>query len=224
MQVLEPIWKPTLISSTYQSIKGRGIHKALKDIKRDLKKYNPSYYLQIDIQKFYPSISAREAKKAVRRKIKDPKMLDLLDDIIDSCDGVPIGNFISQYLGNLVVSDIDHKCKEEYNLKMYYRYCDDIVVFANSVEELEKFLSKAFVEFGSKGLSIKRNYVLRPVDKGLDFVGYRVFPNKVLLRERIKNSYRKAKYKTLPSYNGWLTHCNCHNLRKKYEDNIKCKT
>jgi hypothetical protein len=75
MQVLEPIWKPTLISSTYQSIKGRGIHKALKDIKRDLKKYNPIYYLQIYIQKFNPSISAREDKKEVMRKITNDTLV-----------------------------------------------------------------------------------------------------------------------------------------------------
>lgn len=30
MQVLEPIWKKTFINNTYQSIKGRGVHKAKK--------------------------------------------------------------------------------------------------------------------------------------------------------------------------------------------------
>ncbi len=34
MQVVEPIWKKTLITDTYQSIKGRGVHKVLPKIKK----------------------------------------------------------------------------------------------------------------------------------------------------------------------------------------------
>ena len=42
MQVLEPIWKKTLIPNTYQSIKGRGIHKTKRDMQRDIKSINLS--------------------------------------------------------------------------------------------------------------------------------------------------------------------------------------
>ena len=38
LQVLEPIWKKTFIKNTYQSIKGRGVHRAKRDLdKEDLR-------------------------------------------------------------------------------------------------------------------------------------------------------------------------------------------
>ena len=43
-------------------------------------------------------------KRIVRRKIKDKDLLWLLDEIIDSADGVPIGNYLSQYLANLFLA------------------------------------------------------------------------------------------------------------------------
>lgn len=53
------------------------------------------YCLKIDIRKFYPSINHKILKEILRRKIKDVALLKLLDEIIDSADGVPIGNYLS---------------------------------------------------------------------------------------------------------------------------------
>lgn len=55
----------------------------------------------MDVHKFYPSIDHDILKIQVRKKIKDSKVLALLDEIIDSTDsltpgvGVPIGNYLS---------------------------------------------------------------------------------------------------------------------------------
>jgi len=51
--------------------------------------------LKIDIRKFYPSINHEILKEILRKKIKDKALLKLLDEIIDSADGVPIGNYLS---------------------------------------------------------------------------------------------------------------------------------
>jgi len=58
MNILEPIWKKIFIKNTYSCIKGRGIHKLLKDLKKDLAKYPDKtvYCLKLDIRKFYPSL------------------------------------------------------------------------------------------------------------------------------------------------------------------------
>jgi retron-type reverse transcriptase len=53
---IEPIFRETFIIDTFSSIKGRGIHGALKRIKRDLRKHNYTYYLKLDIRKCYPSL------------------------------------------------------------------------------------------------------------------------------------------------------------------------
>ena len=99
MNVLEPIWVGVFTPDTYSCIKGRGIHGVMRGVKRAMKDEEKSRYcLKLDVRKFYPSIDHEILKTIVRRKIKCKDTLHLLDTIIDSADGVPIGNYLSQYL------------------------------------------------------------------------------------------------------------------------------
>jgi hypothetical protein len=68
--------------------------------------------LKIDIKKYYPSISHRVTKRLIRRKLKDKDLLWLLDEIIDSVEGLPIGNYLSQYLANLYLCYFMHWVNE----------------------------------------------------------------------------------------------------------------
>ncbi len=119
MQILEPIWVPTFTADSYACIKGRGIHSLLKKLRSDLRKdpEGTRYCLKLDVRKFYPSIDHDTLKMVVRKKIKDPGVLWLLDGIIDSADGVPIGNYISQYFANLYLSELDHLMKEHIGVR-----------------------------------------------------------------------------------------------------------
>ena len=49
MNILEPIWVNIFIDNTYSCIKGRGIHKLVKDLKGDLQKdrENTKYCLEV---------------------------------------------------------------------------------------------------------------------------------------------------------------------------------
>ena len=97
MNIMEPIWKSIFIKQTYSSIKNRGIHACAKDVRFALDNFpkETKYCLKLDIHKFYPSIDHKILKKIIRIKIKDNRLLKLLDDIIDSAPGVPIGNYLS---------------------------------------------------------------------------------------------------------------------------------
>ena len=114
MQVLEPIWMRTFITDTYSSLKGRGIHKGVERMKLALRdREKTQYCLKFDVRKYYPSIDHGILKSIIRRKIKDPDVLWLLDEVIDSTKGgVPIGNYLSQYFGNLYMAYFDHWMKE----------------------------------------------------------------------------------------------------------------
>lgn len=230
MQVLGTIWYKTLIRDTYSSIKGRGIHDGVKRIKKALfDKENTLYCLKFDIKKYYPSINNEILKSVIRKKIKDLDVLHLLDEIIDSVQGVPIGNYLSQYFGNLYLSEYDHWAKEERGIKYYFRYCDDIVILhkdKNFLHELKKQSEKYLWE--KRQLKIKNNWQVFPVkDRGIDFLGYRFYHNYVLLRKSIAISFKK-KIKTLMekweyidniqaismimSYIGWCKYANSMNL------------
>ena len=139
MNILEPLWLNQMIPQTYSCIKGRGIHKALNDIRHDLKDvHNTKYCLKLDVRKFYPSIDHDILKKIIRIKIADEKLLRLLDSIIDSAEGVPIGNYLSQFFANLYLAYFDRWLKEIKNVKYYYRYADDIVIFHSNKQFLHE--------------------------------------------------------------------------------------
>lgn len=230
LNVLEPIWTSQFIPTTYSCIKGRGIHKCLKDIKRDLYKYpdKTTYCLKFDIKKFYPSINHAILKKIIRRKIKDKILLKILDNIIDSAKGVPIGNYLSQFFANLYLTPLDIECKHNLKCRFYYRYADDIVILSDSKEFLHNVFTHIQNYLNKKlDLQIKWNYQIFPVDnRGIDFVGYVIRHKYVILRKSIKRRLlkklfqQKNLYKTLSSYYGWLKYCNSVRLRFFILDNL----
>ena len=93
------------------------------------------YVLKCDVSKFYPSINHEVLKKIIRKKIKDGRLLMLLDEIIDSTGtptNVPIGNYLSQWFGNLYLNELDEMVKHKLGVKSYIRYSDDFVLFSNN--------------------------------------------------------------------------------------------
>lgn len=224
MNILESIFVSTFISQTYNCIKKRGIHNALKDVNKALEdRKSTKYCLKIDIRKFYPNIDHEVLKNLLRKKFKDKDLLDLLDEIINSTDGIPIGNYLSQYFANFYLTYFDHWIKEELGVKNYFRYCDDIVILASNKEELWFIFNKIreYLRINLK-LEIKSNYQVFPVDKrGINFVGYISYHDYILLRPSIKRRFIKMiKYnkneKSINSYKGWLNYANSINLKKKY--------
>lgn len=227
MQVLEPIWKKTFITHTYQSIKGRGIHKCKRDVEKITKSdVSVLYCYKIDISKFYPSINNGIMKSIVRKKIKCKDTLWLLDDVIDSIEGVPIGNYLSQFLGNLYLTYFDHYVKEVLRCKYYFRYCDDIVLISESKDELISYIEPIKRELDKLRLKVKNNEQLFEVeDRGVDFVGYVFYIRYTLLRDSIKRRmFTTLLTKSYPSYYGWLRHCNGYNLLKKYKEMLNEST
>jgi len=223
MNLLEPIFVSNFTADTYSCIKGRGIHLLLKKLKRNLKDVpGTEYCLKLDIKKFYPSIDHIILKKLLRKKFKDQDLLGLLDEIIDSADGLPIGNYLSQYFANFYLSYFDHWIKEEKRVKYYYRYADDIVILSSNKQYLHQLLSdiSKYLNQNLK-LEVKGNYQIFPVDKrGIDFVGYRFYHTHILLRKRIKQNFARKLFKnpstsSIASYLGWLKHCNAKHLTKK---------
>jgi len=223
MNVLEPIFVSVFTADTYSCIKGKGIHAAANAVKRALRDVdNTQFCLKLDIRKFYPSIDHAVLKQLLRRKIKDKDLLWLLDEIIDSTDGLPIGNYLSQYFANFYLAYFDHWMKEEKRVKYYFRYADDLIILAADKPYLHQLLSEIRQYMaGNLKLEIKKNYQVFPVDnRGIDFVGHVFHHTHTLLRKSIKQNFARMlktrrNAKSIASYNGWAAHCNSRNLLKK---------
>lgn len=218
---------------------------------------NTRYCYKIDLHHYYQSINHKVLKQKFKKVFKDPELLWLLDEIADSINtateedlielslsgeievdpntGIPIGNYMSQYSGNFYLSSFDHWVKEELHVKHYYRYMDDVVIFASSKEELHEIHRKVTAYTRDYlHLNIKGNYQIFPTKvRGVDFVGYRFFGEYTLLRKstainfkRKMRACRKKMENNIPptysewcsfnSYKGWLGNCDSYRLFKKY--------
>lgn len=223
MNILEPIFVSVFTTDTYSCIKGKGIHAAAKSLRSALvNESETEYCLKLDIKKFYPNVDHEILKQLLRRKIKDQDLLWLLNEIIDSADGLPIGNYLSQYFANFYLTYFDHWIKEQKQVKYYFRYADDIVVLSNSKPYLHQVLAD-ISEYLKNNLNliVKDNYQVFPVNKrGIDFVGYRFYHTHILLRKSIKQNFarmmaKRPNMKSIVSYYGWAKHCHSKNLLKK---------
>lgn len=219
---LEPIFVATFTADTYSCIKGKGIHAASNNLKNALKdEAGTQYCLKLDIKKFYPNIDHSILKQLLRRKIKDADLLLLLDGIIDSAPGLPIGNYLSQYFANFYLSYFDHWVKEQLHVKYYFRYADDLVILSHSKEDLHQKFTAIKTYLQQLKLTIKSNYQIFPVAaRGIDFVGYVHHHTHTLLRKTIKKAFARKVAKgitlsSLASYQGWTKHCNAKHLTKK---------
>lgn len=224
VNVLEPIWMKTYIRDTYAALPRRGIHDGVKRVKKALKERAATRYcLKMDVKKFYQSIDHDVLKVVVRKKIKDPDVLRLLDMIIESAPGVPIGNYTSQHFGNLLLGELDHWVKEHLRVRYYFRYCDDLVVLGSDKAELhrqrvevERFLNERL------NLQLKGSWQIFPVAvRGIDFLGYRFFPDFTLVRKSIvtnfKRKFRRGGRRAMAAYNGWFKWADTKNLQRKYD-------
>jgi hypothetical protein len=190
------IWLKSFIRDTFQSIPGRGTHDARKRVRQAVLNNFGLYALKFDIKKYYPSVTPSIMKQKVRQNIKCKDTLWLADNIIDSCDGLPIGNYTSQFFGNVYLNDFDWWVKQELQPLNYFRYCDDIVVLGRTSAECHRARQKMFAKLESDyALSIKPDWQVFPVDKrGVDFVGFVFKPTGLKLRKSIaKGVAQKSK-------------------------------
>lgn len=235
LQVIEPFLVANMTADTYSAIPGKGIQPIVNDLRGYYKtkrvdgkkksvwvpsillsdEENTRYCYKIDLHHYYQSINHEVLKQKFRKVFKDPELLWLLDEIVDSINtateedlielslsgeievdpntGIPIGNYMSQYSGNFYLSSFDHWVKEELHVKHYYRYMDDVVIFSSSKEELHEIHKKVTAYLRDYlHLNIKGNYQIFPTKvRGVDFVGYRFFGEYTLLRKSTAINFKR---------------------------------
>lgn len=230
-RVLDPIFFKKFTDFTYACIPKRGVHKCMIDVKKDLKRDADGtlYCLKIDIRHYFQSINQRILIEIIGKTLGGWRMMRMAKENVNSFpEGIPIGSRTSQLWANVYLNGLDHWMKEELKIKHCYRYMDDIVVLAHTKEELHSFLWRIRNYcFYMLDLDLKSNYqIFRVEDRGLDFVGYRFFHDRVIERKDImKKTVRKAHKLAkrgirgkafdmeLASNMGWMTHTGCSKLK-----------
>jgi retron-type reverse transcriptase len=230
MNLVGDILCKSLIRDTFQSIPNRGTSDAAARVRALIKNKKPRYALKVDVKKYYPSVNSKLLMQKIESKIKCKDTLNLISDILDSSEGLPIGNLTSQIFGNFYLSELDWKIKQEFKPLGYFRYCDDLLFFANSKKFLRNLHKQVREELQSLGLVLKDTSQIYEVStQGVDFVGFVFYPNRSRLRKSIKISFQKSCRKPLVdlssimAYKGWLMKCRAGKLWRKHTRKLTCK-
>jgi hypothetical protein len=189
MNVLEETLTRPLIDNSFACRKNKGTHAAVRYAFKQCKAY--SHFLKLDIKKYFDSIHHDTLKNLLRRFIKDPRVLKMLDDIIESYRtsdgrGIPIGNLTSQFFANLYLSPLDHYILEELRPAAYCRYMDDFVLWSGSNKQLQSFLQN-IEQFTAEKLYLDlKPAVSGAVKNGLPFLGFLVKDSGIYLLKKSK--------------------------------------
>ncbi len=231
---LQETWGKSIYPYSCGSIPGRGLHMGARAMKRWLANdpKGTKYCYKFDIRKYYPSVNLDRLMNQFTRKIHDPDALWLIGQIVYSHDqGLPIGNFTSQWFANLYLSDFDWWVRQNYGMRYYQRYIDDVVILHNNKRTLHKMRNQIErVLSAHYGLKIKPTWQVFRVDsRGVDFLGYRFYHNKTIIRKttayRIAKRVRKVSRKpeatmtdasAVMSYMGVTKHCDSYNFLNRY--------
>jgi len=247
--VINPIFEPTFINSSFSCRIGFGTHKGVDFLQKIIRKVsrngkNPCFMLKCDIKKFFDSVDHAILLSIMEKRIKDNGAMWLLRSVIESYEtnyakGIPIGNLTSQFFANIYMNEFDYFIKHRLKIKNYARYTDDFVIVGENRKCLKDLLPtvNGFLK-NNLLLNLHPNkIIIRKFCQGIDFLGYVIFPKYRLMRSKTKRRiFKKLKkrvkdYKeglitgntleqSLQSYLGVLSHANTHGIKEELLNRI----
>jgi retron-type reverse transcriptase len=214
IQVLEPLYERHFIYDSYANRHRKGTHRALDRCTHYLRRYK--YVLQCDVQQFFPAIDHEILKATLAQKIACPATLALCSQIIDSGAGVlrdeytmrwfpgddlfaqnrprglPIGNLTSQFWANVYLNPLDQFVKHQLRCGGYVRYVDDFLLFADDKATLKQWRQDLIQFLAGRRLTLHETRAqARPVEQGLPFLGFTVYPDHRRLKRSKGIAYRR---------------------------------
>lgn len=131
-------------------VKGKGMHFAIKRLKRHLHNYyikygnNKGYILQFDFSKYFESIPHQQLIDMVNKIIIDKDLQNLFAQLVNDFGGdkgLGLGSQISQISALYYPHKIDETFANDKNIFAYARYMDDGYIICESKQYLQKCLS-----------------------------------------------------------------------------------
>lgn len=219
---LYPFYDKMFIEDSYACRREKGSHKAADRLQYWLRQVGRKpgkwYYLKLDISKYFYRVDHLVLLDILSRRIKDPRLMQLLSEIINSEDtrfglpagfspeectedmwladvGMPIGNLTSQLFANLYLNELDQLCKHEFHVHYYIRYMDDVIILLDDKRELARL--KAIIEDFLNSvlhLDLNKKTAIRPCCLGVEFVGYHIWAtHRKLKKQTARRMIRNVK-------------------------------
>jgi RNA-directed DNA polymerase len=221
--LIEPIFERRFIHDSYANRVGKGTHRALDRCQSFAREYR--YVLQCDVRQYFPSIDHAILRTILGRVIGDDDVSWLIDRILESGIGVlseeykmawfpgddlfainrprglPIGNLTSQFWANCYLNPFDHFVKRELKCPAYLRYVDDFLLFSHDKWQLRDWRADIIEWLATLRLTLHENRAqARPVNEGIPFLGFIVFPTHRRLKRRVGIAFRRRLQRRLAAY------------------------
>ncbi len=191
----EPAFERWLIPDTFACRVGRGRDAALRRAGEFARRY--PRFLKMDIRKYFDSIPHDRLLSRLERRFKDRRLLDLFARIVGSYSaspgrGLPVGSLTSQHFANFYLGWFDRVVKEQWRVGGYVRYMDDMALWAEDSGETRRLEAAAATWLGDElGLALKSEPYRNRTTAGMDFLGFRVFPDRLTLNRRSRVRFRR---------------------------------
>ncbi len=223
VNILEPIFEKIFIHDSYASRKDKGAHIAITRFDKFKRKVSQNglvvrgknntsnniqgYVFKADIYHYFDNVNHETLINIIKSKFKDEKITWIIRKILNNFKtesegkGMPLGNYTSQFFANVYLNKLDYFVKHELKAKYYIRYVDDFVILHRNKKRLEYF-RKHIVEFLNEiKLKLHPNKSdIIPLQKGITFLGYRIFYNYKLLRKRNRDHFTNKLEKYIKFY------------------------
>lgn len=182
--VIEPIFDKTFLPNSYACRKGKGTHVAAIEAQATMRR-GFTWWLKMDFSKYFASIDRPTLHREISRKVSCRGALALIGAFLPALGkGLPIGNLTSQLFANIYGHILDRHLTHNLGIKHWLRYMDDTVIFAHSREALAVIQHGLKWFIGTNMRLVFSKWSIGPAVRGLDWLGYRVWPTHKLLRRR----------------------------------------
>lgn len=208
-RVIYKTFNRSFIDTSYACRKGGGTHKASAYTQQEMRNYDGElYFVKLDIRKFFYSIDREILRCLFEKKIKDKRFIDLMCEFstMNTSNGIPIGNLLSQLYALIYLNPLDHFIKRELRIKSYVRYVDDFVLIGLTLAEAVN-AQKRCEEFVKEHLNLElSHWHIQKIKRGINFVGYRTWKSIKFVRKhsmyKMKQSIKRKNIESIVSLIG----------------------
>lgn len=195
--IIAPIFDRALLPRAFACRPGKGTHAGVVLLQSDLRREiraGQLYFLKTDFRSYFASIQRDVLWRLIEAKISCRATLKVIEAMVPRTGiGLPIGSLTSQIFANLYTgATLDRHLQQTIGEKLWYRYMDDVVVLGRSSAHL-RAVKQSIEDFsrGELGLRFSK-WSIAPVSRGVNFLGYRIWPtHKLLRRDSVTRARRK---------------------------------
>ena len=215
-QVLSPIYEKQFSENSFGFRPNRGAHDALKQCQTNVND-GYVYVVDIDLEKFFDTVSQSKLIEVLSRTIKDGRVISLIHKYLNAGEisrgmfektavGMPQGGPLSPLLSNIMLNEMDKELTRRGH--RFVRYADDCMIFCKSRKSAERTLENIvpYIE-GKLFLKVNRTKTSAAHISKVKYLGYSFYRYKCKCRfrvhpksvEKMKNKIRELTDRS----NGW---------------------